>query len=184
MLAGKERVVSRPLLVVDVQKGFVNDFTRHIPSRIATLIERGGFKPILFTRFINSEGSSYRRFLDWHDCADSPEIDLADEVSRFADPALVFSKPGYAGISDELAAYLKEQEIDEIAIAGIDTDMCVLKVAMDAFDHGIKPIVFADCCASTSGLQSHFAGLAILARNIGANQLHDAGLGAGPLGAP
>ena len=174
----------RPLLVVDVQKGFINDFTRHIPPRIANLIERGGFEPILFTRFINSEGSAYRRLLDWHECGESPEIDLADEVSPFSDPALTFSRPGYAGISDELAAFLKEHEIEEIAIAGIDTDMCVLKVAMDAFDHGIKPVVFADCCASTSGLQSHFAGLAVLARNIGANQLQDAGLGGSALGAP
>jgi nicotinamidase-related amidase len=176
--------VPRPLLVVDVQKGFINDFTRHIPPRIANLIERGGFEPILFTRFINSEGSAYRRLLDWHECGESPEIDLADEVSPFSDPALTFSRPGYAGISDELAAYLKAHEIEEIAIAGIDTDMCVLKVAMDAFDHGIKPVVFADCCASTSGLQSHFAGLAVLARNIGANQLQDAGLGGSALGAP
>jgi nicotinamidase-related amidase len=176
--------VPKPLLVVDVQKGFINEFTRHVPKRIATLIERGDFEPIVFTRFINSEGSAYRRLLDWHECGDSPEIDLADEVSPFADPALTFSKPGYAGISDELAAYLRDHQIEEIAIAGIDTDMCVLKVAMDAFDHGIKPVVLADCCASTSGLQSHFAGLAVLARNIGANQLQDAGLGSGALGAP
>jgi nicotinamidase-related amidase len=180
----KERAVPRALLVVDVQNGFINDFTRHIPLRIAKLIESGDFKPVLFTRFINSSGSSYRRFLDWHECSESPEIDLADEVSGFADPARTFSKPGYAGISDELAAYLKEHDIKEVAIAGIDTDMCVLKVAMDAFDHGIKPVVFADCCASTSGLQSHFAGLAVLARNIGANQLQDAGLGGGARGAP
>jgi nicotinamidase-related amidase len=170
--------------VVDVQKGFVNDFTRHIPQRISALIERGGFDPILFTRFINSEGSSYRRLLDWHECGESPEIDLADEVSRYADPALIFSKPGYAGISDELASYLKEHKIEEVAIAGIDTDMCVLKVAMDVFDFGIKPVVYTDCCASTAGLQSHFAGLAVLARNIGAKQLRDAGLGSGELAAP
>ncbi len=176
--------MSKPLLVVDVQRCFINDYTHHIPGRIARVIERGEFEPILFTRFINSEASGYRRILGWDECRDSPDIELAKEVSHFADPDLTFSKPGYAGISDELATYLEAKQFAEVTIVGIDTDMCVLKVALDIFDHGIKPIVLADCCASTSGLQSHFAGLAVLARNIGANQLHDAGLGGGPLGAP
>ncbi len=63
-------------------------------------------------------------------------------------------------------------------------DFCVLKVAMDIFDLNIEPIVLVDCCASTSGLQSHLAGLAVLARNIGADQLRDAGLSEGRLGTP
>jgi len=174
----------KPLLVVDVQQCFINDYTHHIPKRIARLIERGDFKPVLFTKFINAPESGYRRFLDWHECDCLPAVDLVDELVRFADPDLTFSKPGYAGISDELANYLLDHRLDEVIIAGIDTDMCVLKVAMDVFDQGIKPIVLADCCASTSGLQSHFAGLAVLARNIGANQLREAGLSGGFLGAP
>jgi len=176
--------VPKPLLIVDMQQCFINDFTRHIPRRIARLIETGSFEPVLFTRFINAPKSGYRRFLDWHECDCEPGIQLAEELDQFADPNLIFSKPGYAGISDELANYLLEHRFEEITIAGIDTDMCVLKVAMDVFDRGIKPIVLADCCASTSGLQSHFAGLAVLARNIGADQLRDAGLSGGLLGAP
>jgi nicotinamidase-related amidase len=180
----KESVLPEPLLVVDVQRCFINDFTHHIPDRIARLIECGDFEPVLFTRFVNSEGSGYRTILSWDECCDAPDTDLADEIRRYAEPALIFSKPGYAGISDELATYLHENRFDEVAIAGIDTDMCVLKVALDIFDQGIKPIVLTDCCASTSGLQSHFAGLAVLARNLGANQLRATGLGVGPLGAP
>ena len=74
--------------------------------------------------------------------------------------------------------------IGKIFIAGIDTDMCVLKIAMDVFDIGIEPIVITDCCASTAGLQAHLAGLAVLSRNIGANRLRDAGLSEGMLAAP
>src|ERR687887_254011 len=54
-------VVSKPLLVVDVQRGFINDFTRHIPGRIKRLVETGEFEPLLFTRFINSPDSPYQR---------------------------------------------------------------------------------------------------------------------------
>jgi nicotinamidase-related amidase len=85
---------------------------------------------------------------------------------------------------DELTDYLRQQRIEQLSIVGIDTDMCVLKIAMDLFDIGIEPLVFTDCCASTAGLQAHFAGLAVLSRNIGAMRLRDAGLSGGSLAAP
>lgn len=176
--------MANPLLVVDVQLGFLNDYTQHIPQRIAQLLDRRSYDPVLFTRFINAEGGPYHRFLDWHACQYPPETDLAPEIREFVVGDQVFAKPGYAGISDELAQYLLDRKFERISIAGIDTDMCVLKVAMDIFDLGIRPIVLADCCASTAGLQSHLAGLAILARNIGAEQLHDAGLSGGRFAAP
>ena len=174
----------RALLVVDVQRGFLNPYTEHLPGRVRRLIERGAHDPVLFTRFVNAAGGPYHRFLDWHDCAGPPATDLAPELTRWAVPDCVFTKLGYAGLPEALAERLRELEPEEVTVVGIDTDMCVLKVAMDVFDLGIKPVVLVDCCASTAGLQAHLAGLAVLARNIGADQLRDAGLGAGYLGAP
>lgn len=172
------------LLVVDVQHCFLNDFTRHIADRIVRLIERDEYAPVLFMRFINTPDSPYRRFLNWHECQDEPETALPPALARFADDERTFSKPGLTGLPDELAAYLSAHEIQEIALCGIDTDMCVLKVAMDLFDHGIRPVILTDCCASTAGLQAHLAGLAVLSRNIGAHQLRDAGLSEGAVAAP
>ena len=176
--------MAEPLLVVDVQNGFLNDYTRHIPARIVRLIERDKPDPILFTKFVNEAEGPYHVFLDWHACQLPPETDIASELASHVHDDLTFTKPGFAGISDELKSYLADQRIDRISIAGIDTDMCVLKVGMDIFDLGIEPFILVDCCASTSGLQAHFAGLAVLARNIGANRLRDAGLSGGQLGAP
>ncbi len=172
------------LLVVDIQEGFINAFTRHIPERVATLIERGDFDPILFTRFVNTESGPYQRFIGWNACADEPEVNLARDVAVHARAEHVFTKPGYAGIPDELTRYLRDERIERISIVGIDTDMCVLKMAMDIFDLNIEPFVLVDCCASTAGLQAHLAGLAVLARNIGADHLRDAGLSDGHLAAP
>jgi len=177
-------MVDNPLLIVDIQNGFINDYTRHIPRRVRTLIERGDYEPLLFTRFINIEGGPFRRFVGWDECAHSPETDIVSELVPYAHDDLVFSKPGYAGISDELAAYLREHAFERVTIVGIDTDMCVLKIALDVFDLNIEPIVLVDCCASTAGLQSHLAGLAVLARNIGADHLRDVGLSGGHLAAP
>jgi nicotinamidase-related amidase len=40
-----------PLLVVDVQNGFLNDSTRHIPELIAQLLAQRSDDPVLFTIF-------------------------------------------------------------------------------------------------------------------------------------
>lgn len=172
------------LLVVDVQRGFINEFTSHIPERIARLIERQGFSRVAFTKFVNSEDGPYPRFVGWRGCMPGSETEIMPELVPHASPNLTFTKPGFAGISEELGAYLQEHNIQRVFLAGIDTDMCVLKVALDIFDLNIEPIVLVDCCASTSGLQSHLAGLAVLARNIGAQQLRDTGLSGGYLAAP
>jgi nicotinamidase-related amidase len=91
---------------------------------------------------------------------------------------------GLCGIPNELADYFRGHCFERVFILGIDTDMCVLKIAMDFFDIGIEPIVLTDCCASTAGLQAHLAGLAVLSRNIGAFRLREAGLSEGFLAAP
>jgi len=176
--------MTEPLLVVDVQACFLNDFTQHIPARIANLIERNDHDPVYFTRFVNVEESPFRRFLGWEECAQPPETRLSPRLVGYSAEERIFSKPGYAGLPDSLAERLVRDGVRRIAVVGIDTDMCVLKVALDLFDLNIEPIVYVDCCASTSGLQSHLAGLAVLARNIGADRLRDAGLSGGHMAAP
>ncbi|MBD3887393.1 cysteine hydrolase [Phormidium tenue FACHB-886] len=173
-----------PLLVVDVQTGFINNFTHHIPERIVRLIEQQIHSPILFTRFINLSDSPYSRLLKWDGCNEEPETELAADLAPYVQPEFIFSKPGLCGLPRELRNYLCDYQIQQVAVVGIDTDMCVLKIAMDLFDEGIEPLVLTDCCASTAGLQAHLAGLAVLSRNIGAQRLRDAGLGKGVLAAP
>lgn len=173
-----------PLVVIDLQICFINQFTHHIPQRIRRLIESGEYQPVLFTRFENTAQSPCRRFLDWHACAGPPETDIVPELAEYAREEVVFSKQGVCGLPEELARYLQSRGIGRAYLAGIDTDMCVLKTAMDLFDRGIEPLVLSDCCASTAGLQAHLAGLAVLSRTIGAQRLREAGIGEGTMAAP
>lgn len=174
---GEGRRVPEPLLIVDVQNGLLNDFTKHVPARIVRLIEGGDWAPLLFTRFVNTEDSPYQRFLDWHGCAEPPETELVAELAPFVERGRVFTKHGRTGLPGEAHDYLRQHGFERVTVVGIDTDMCVLKSAMDIFDLGIQPIVLADCCASTLGAYAHLAGLAILSRNIGPPQLRDAEMG-------
>jgi nicotinamidase-related amidase len=172
------------LLVVDVQRCFLNAFTSHVPDRVRRLIERGGYDGVWFTQFVNVEDGPYREILDWHGGSEPPDTDFAPELAPWTTPERVFTKPGLTGLTEELATRLALEAPDRVLLVGIDTDMCVLKIALDVFDLGIRPVVLVDCCGSTGGLQAHLAGLAVLARNIGADQLRDAGLSEGYLGAP
>jgi nicotinamidase-related amidase len=176
--------MTEPLLIVDVQLGFINEFTHHIPQRIVRLIQRDEYAPLIFTRFVNCSDGPYTRFLNWQNCNCEPETNIVTELESFAQQGLVFYKPGLCGMTEDLTSYLRTSAIERVFIVGIDTDMCVLKIAMDVFDIGIEPIVLTDCCASTAGLQAHLAGLSVLSRNIGAQRLREAGLSDGSLAAP
>jgi len=169
---------------VDVQRGFINEFTRHVPARIRQVIDSQSHAPVLFTRFVNSDASPYRTLLDWNACAEPPETEIVEELQTHASAQTVFDKHGLTGLPDALSERLRSEAWPQISIVGLDTDMCVLKIAMDIFDLGIEPIVLVDCCASTAGLQAHLAGLAILSRNIGPHQLRLTELHEGYLAGP
>ena len=159
------------LLVVDVQNGFVNEHTQHIIGPVNALIGAfiGGGEPLAFTRFVNTSGSGYERWLGWTRFMHRPENNLFDAVDVGSAP--VFVKHGYTAFTDEFSHYLDENSIARLVLCGIATDGCVLKTAVDAFERGIEPVVITDACASHAGRAIHDAGLLLLARFIGAGQL-------------
>lgn len=54
---------------------------------------------MLFTRFVNIEGSPFRRMLDWTERAEPPDTEIVLELARFAPEDRIYSKPNYAGLS-------------------------------------------------------------------------------------
>lgn len=155
------------LLIVDVQIGFVNDATRHIVPKVEELQKR--YAHVYATRFINAEGSPYRRLLDWHRFyEDSDDVPLAFEP---VDGAVVIDKHVYTCVTPAFLDDLRGKGIEEVAICGIDTDACVSACAVDLFENGFKPILLSDACASHAGAEYHEASLRILARLIGKRQV-------------
>ena len=144
---------SKPaLVVVDVQNGFVNDESRHVVPRIVELV-RSWPGPVAFSRFFNRPGSSYERLIGWSKLQGPPETDLVDELQPYA--STVIDKVGYSFFSTEGASLAAEQGWSEVYFCGIDTDMCVLKSAVDAFELGLTPYVIADASASHAGPRAH-----------------------------
>ncbi len=156
-----------PLLIIDVQTGFINDATRHIPGRVQALAE--AYRRVMVTRFSNPEGSNYRRLMGWTRFA--PGTD--DTQLAFTPPkdATVIDKTRYSCVTDGFLASLAADGTDSVHLCGIATDNCVLKCAVDLFEAGLKPVVLADYCASHGGNQVHHCGLTVLRRLIGEAQV-------------
>lgn len=160
------------LVVIDMQRGFENEHTRHLPEQINRLVDSGRFGHVIYTQFFNGRGSPFRRILNWRRFIGTRDTDLMEGIAERA--RRVVTKHRYTCFCPEMLRYLGINfEIDTLCFCGVDTDCCVLKSAVDAFEQGYIPYVLVDCCASHAGPQAHAAGLAILRRMIGEAQLVD-----------
>lgn len=161
--------MSNVLVVVDVQKGFINENTKHIVPKIAKLVENKFFDHVIFTKFVNVEGSPYKSIMNWHRFSYPPENEIVDELQT--KNCKVFVKTGYTIFTPEVIDYFLIHNINEVYLVGIDTDSCVLKSAADSFERGYVTYVLADYCASHYGLEYHKAALMILKKFIGENRI-------------
>ena len=155
------------LLVVDVQKGFINAHTAHIVQRVEQLLDK--YQHIFCAKFFNPQGSFYRRLLHWH------EIERGSKDHEFAfkvpQNALIIEKSTYSCVSKSFVQLLKRRGIRRIDLCGLDTEICVTKSAVDLIERGPVPRVLAHYCASSGGEQFHQWGLEVLKRFIGEGQL-------------
>ena len=162
----------RTIVIVDVQNGFITPASAHIPDRINQLLGKVDFRHRVFTRFHNPPGSQYEKLLHWTRFRTPPETEIVTELQ--GKPTLIIDKNIYSSLTKRFLDFLRTENIEEIYVAGIDTDICVLKTAVDLFEAGYRPIVLADCCMSHAGITVHKAALEILPRFIGRKQIvHD-----------
>jgi len=155
------------LLIIDVQKGFINKWTRRIPKAVEAAQHE--FDLVVATRFFNPEGSFYRSLIKWEKFAPgSDEIELAFTPRP---DAWVFDKPVYSAVTGGLLDFLAKNKVRRVHVCGIATDNCVLKTAADLFERGVEPVVLADACASHGGKECHDCGLLLLRRLIGKGQV-------------
>lgn len=160
------------LIVVDVQNGFTRyEQTRKVAEKIKILVDSELFDVTIATRFLNSAGSPFTQILNWHRLMNSPDIDLVEGLRT----DYVVDKKVYTCVTPDFLNLLKKCNDgvlpEHIFIVGIDTDCCVLKTAVDAFEAGIRPIVLLEYCSSNGGDASHNAGALVMERLIGQNCL-------------
>ena len=62
----RRKKINKLLLVIDVQKNFINEYTNPILPKIEELVNSGQFKNVAFTRFINDMNSIWYKELNYN----------------------------------------------------------------------------------------------------------------------
>ena len=134
------------IIVVDMQKGFINKNNEELVNKINRYLSNNHFDNIIYTKYINFPGSPFIKFLDWTDLQDKGSQQIAVDVK---DGSKIFEKAGY-GIDDKIIKYLKSKNITECEVCGTNSDACVMAVAFNLFDNDIKPIIIYDLCGTNN----------------------------------
>lgn len=162
------------LILVDMQNGFTrHPQTNDLVDRLREMLSLKLFDEVIATRFLNHDQSIFERVIGWDR--------LKSEDDRTLKPELVdavsetFDKSIYTCVTPDFLQRVSQLNggvyPNKLFVAGADTDCCVLKIAVDLFEHNVRPIVLTKYCASNGGAESHKAGLLCLERLIGSKQL-------------
>ena len=155
------------LLVIDVQKDFINEHTEKILPKIKELVNSDKYDLIAFTRFINDENSIWYKKLNYTGCMTKEGQEIVIDTKNHK----IFDKKIYTAVNDELKTYIQENDISEIYLCGFDTDACVQKTAIDLFEQNYDVYVLKDYCMSHLGNEIHNLYITNLARLIEKNKI-------------
>src|SRR3989338_7021204 len=155
------------LIVVDMEEGFRSPASEAIVPAIKELI--WGFRgEIVFACFRNERGSMFDNALKWKKFQNKREQDIMHELRGSQRKVL---HKNYTIIDNKFASYIKKSRFRNVYIAGIYTDVCIIKAAMDAFDNNIRAKVVRDACGSLHGGPNHKFAIDSLKHIIGKNNV-------------
>jgi len=168
--ASTEAAVLPVLAIIDVQDGFLNTSTEHLPDLIYNYVTKASdrYSKIVATQFYNPEGSNFEKLLRWERLRGEHETRLDRKIASVSDT--IVTKSIYSA-APELLTEARATGTREIHLCGIDTDVCVLLSASGIFDAGYYPKVLHFLCASSAGKEAHEAAAKQLGRIIGRNQV-------------
>ena len=149
-------------LIIDMQNGFINRNTEGIDNRILKFLDRIRDRVIAAgTRYVNHEHTACYIFEGWKACmAGTEEAEIIPTLRPFM--ARVFDKDKYSCWNDEMKEFIRDNEIEKVYFAGVNTGCCVLHSAFDFYNDLVDCSVIEDLCGSTSGVREHEAALIVL----------------------
>lgn len=145
---------SASLVVIDMQRVFGDAGSAWLAPRFSEIVRpvrelAGAFAPkVIFTRFVAPEqpqGAWREYYRQWPFALQSPRAPIYDLVPEFAaDAGTTVDATTFSKWGPELAARIGG---DQMVLAGVSTDCCVLSTALAAADAGVQVRVVADACA-------------------------------------
>lgn len=137
------------IIIVDMQDGFINDNNRYLVDRIDNYVKQNKFDYVIYTKYKNSENSPFVEILNYTSLMSEAEQRFVIEQNPDCKEKLIFEKMGY-GLTQKMIDDIKLLRIKEIEVCGTDADACVMAIAYNLFDNGIKPIILKDLIGSSS----------------------------------
>lgn len=156
------------LLIIDVQNGFINEYTQHIPAFVERAQAEYGV--VWAAQLVYGEQSPFLTIRKRSGFADVKNP--TDFAFQLSEGAKIITKHGYSAVTEELLSDLRARNVTQIDLMGVDTDQCVMATALNLFDAGIAPRIIRDGCASTGGLELQAAAMRILARALGEHTIN------------
>ena len=165
--------MNKALIVIDVQKFFLNRETKPVVDKIRNFLNRHStdYSQIYFTIFKNNSRSPLWQIAGWQGCRQTPETDICDEIKKFTGKTNLFYKNILSAAKiPAIKRNLKTGGINGVHLCGFDTDCCILATAYDLFDQNIKPLLLENLTWSTAKEKLHGAAIKMIKRNIGFTQ--------------
>lgn len=156
------------LIVIDPQVGWQHESVAEAFDNALSCAQ--SFEgPIVLTRFINPPDSRFVSQLNWRRFSDEADAKLIDQFAELE--ASVFDHPSYTCLTDDLQHFLESNEITQVYVAGVFTDVCVTLTAMELFDHDYDTYVLEDCIGTLHGQDVHLATLKSLRQILGSRHV-------------
>ena len=155
------------LVLIDLQKGFMNKNTDHIPVLIREFLQSypDTFDEVVATRYINHPGTACYLFEGWKGCMEGTEdTELCHDLEGLY--SHVFIKDKYSCWNEEFRQFTKEHCFDKIYFVGVNTGCCVLHSVLDCYNAVQDCAVISDFCGSTTGEELHELSLKLLSTLI------------------
>lgn len=165
-----------PLLVVDVQVGFIpeEEEAQRALQQICGLVRGWTLGPVIVLKFVNDANSTFRTDLDWNEMGEgdpgTEHPDCMKEVLANIPEGQVlrFEKSVYSAFAHvPFVREVQKEAYQEMYICGFDTDACVAHSAVGAFDHKVRPLVVEDAVYSSHGGKVHAEAIESLRRLLG-----------------
>ena len=142
------------LIVIDMIKGnepFFTDEHRKIIPKIAETIRecRKNSIPIIFANDSYIKNDWLFDFMKEHAIRGTEGVEVIDELKPEEGDIIVEKRRFSAFFRTDLDLTLRELGVDTVALAGINTNVCVLATAFDAISSDFYTILLSDCCASS-----------------------------------
>lgn len=154
------------ILLVDIQEGYMNERLRSLPKDIAKHVKNYDYDLVIATRFINKNDSLHKADIHIKNMTVfSSKAKLVEPIEQIAD--FVLMKSTYTSLTEDVHKLLEKNKVEQVYVAGLNTETSVLATAFDLFDRGIKPVILSHLCNTVNGEEMNKAALNILRNAVG-----------------